>query len=550
MIVYRNARRTIQVRSRLEAIQREASAPANAAGAMRTLLALGEAEAGILDALEAAGGNPEVEVRLGEAMRLLAHRGLGHPRDESPAKPLGELALPGLPEAAAVSPHEGFAYYCLFPATYAAAVRQFFLERRPAGVFVAGIRSIGATLSAVIAAELEHLGCRVGRTTVRPAGHPFDRRVALAETVQAEVRARRDAWFAVVDEGPGLSGSSFAATAQALVDAGAPEERIALFPSWDPAPEALRSAAARRRWPRHRRYVAPFVPSEHLPWLPDDAFEGSAGKWRTLLQESGDAIAVHPQHERRKYIFRCDGRRTMAKFAGLGHYGQPAYELAAAVQDAGFGPPVVRLADGFLIGEHLQGSPLEGREVDERLLDHFARYLAFRARLAAASGAASFDDLLELIEVNCREAGLEPPRLDAYRALVAGAPPVMVDGRMQPHEWVRTVKGILKTDAVDHHRDHFFPGCQDIAWDVAGAVAEFALDPEAGIYLVESYAALSNDRTLPRRLPFFTIAYLAFRLGYATMASETAGGADSARFEKLARRRRAQLQEALSGIAG
>ena len=50
---------------------------------------------------------------------------------------------------------------------------------------------------------------------------------------------------------------------------------------------------------------------------------------------------------------------------------------------------------------------------------------------------------------------------------------VAIDGRMLPHEWLETRMAIVKADALDHHDDHFFPGCQDIAWDIAGASVEW-----------------------------------------------------------------------------
>ncbi len=91
-----------------------------------------------------------------------------------------------------------------------------------------------------------------------------------------------------------------------------------------------------------------------------------------------------------------------------------------------------------------------------------------------------FASLVEMIEVNVSE-GLGSDwlsrlgDLERFRPLVANAPALAMDGRMMPHEWLATDAGILKTDAIDHHDDHFVPGPQDIAWDVAGFAAEFGL---------------------------------------------------------------------------
>jgi hypothetical protein len=126
--------------------------------------------------------------------------------------------------------------------------------------------------------------------------------------------------------------------------------------------------------------------------------------------------------------------------------------------------------------------------------------------------------------------------------------PVALDGRMLPHEWLRTPPGrYLKTDSVDHHADHFFPGCQDIAWDVAGACVEFALPPADRCRLTGQYRKLSGDRTIAARLGPHIIAYLAFRLGYAHLAAETLGDApDGRRFAELAARYATELKTALN----
>ena len=78
-------------------------------------------------------------------------------------------------------------------------------------LLVVGIRSIGTTLSAVAAAAARARGIAAERITVRPQGHPYNRTAEFtAEQMAAVSRAvSSGASFVVVDEGPGLSGSSF-----------------------------------------------------------------------------------------------------------------------------------------------------------------------------------------------------------------------------------------------------------------------------------------------------------------------------------------------------
>ncbi|HMH01842.1 MAG TPA: hypothetical protein VK555_10535, partial [Terriglobales bacterium] len=96
---------------------------------------------------------------------------------------------------------------------------------------------------------------------------------------------------------------------------------------------------------------------------------------------------------------------------------------------------------------------------------------------------------------------------------------VAVDGRMQPHEWLRTSDGILlKTDASTHGDDHFFPGPTDIAWDLAGVAVEWNLHPNALEFLFARFARLTGN-DLRRTLPTFMLAYSVFRLAWCKMAT-------------------------------
>jgi len=95
----------------------------------------------------------------------------------------GQLKLPSpildninaldVPELLAVPIPEGFCYYALHPLDYIDLLNENPLSAPAAAVV--GIRSIGATLSAVVRAWFELRGIPADRITVRPSGHPFDR---------------------------------------------------------------------------------------------------------------------------------------------------------------------------------------------------------------------------------------------------------------------------------------------------------------------------------------------------------------------------------------
>jgi hypothetical protein len=107
---------------------------------------------------------------------------------------------------------------------------------------------------------------------------------------------------------------------------------------------------------------------------------------------------------------------------------------------------------------------------------------------------------------------------------------------MHVFEWLRLPDGrLLKADAVDHSAAHDLIGCQDVAWDVAGAVVELGLsDADAEILSVAiEQAGTTVDRELVAAL---TPCYLAFQLGAWTMASHSAGAAEAARLKGAAAR--------------
>src|SRR5690242_5094392 len=257
-----------------------------------------------------------------------------------------------LPHRVTVNVPEGFTQYGLYPETYfAAAVKAARAHPIPTVVCI-GVRSIGTSLAAVVTAALEELGRDVLSLTVRPHGHPFDRRPRLGDAIVAMLRERQSSVFLLVDEGPGISGSSLAGAARALTDLGVEEDHIVLLPSWRTDGSALRSAEARARWRRHPQFTATFeevctgrlraiVPGYTLQDL-------SAGAWRSVLLQPGRALpAVQPQHERRKYAARpcapsdSAGGELILRFAGLGAFGEPKRARAEALAGAGFGAPPV-----------------------------------------------------------------------------------------------------------------------------------------------------------------------------------------------------------------
>jgi len=280
--------------------------------------------------------------------------------------------------------------------------------------------------------------------------------------------------------------------------------------------------------------------------------------------------------ERTKFLTR--DRRTLLKFEGLGQYGEAVRERSAIVAAAGFGPRVHPAEHGFAAYEWLaswnmvdpgrpragslfargddSAGPAEGgrgptstSRLESKTLERLADYCAFRAaefRAPLSEAETSLPALREMFALNTSELlGIHAPEVPAEIAI-----PVITDARMQPHEWITTRSGhLLKCDAAAHGDDHFFPGPCDIAWDLAGAIVEWEMPPDAAEAFLRAYERRSGDYACAR-LPFWMAAYVAFRAGYCTMAAQAmAGTSDAARLARDAERYRHALQRQISASA-
>jgi hypothetical protein len=414
-----------------------------------------------------------------------------------------------LPETVVTSPPEGFAYYALHPTDFADSAIRFV---RASKIAVIGIRSIGTTLSAVVSAALNAQGYFATRTTVRPTGHPYNRQTRFSDEQLQSIRAddMRSGHFVVVDEGPGLSGSSFLSVGEALIAQGIGPDRITLIGTRDPDPDKLYASNGRDRWSRFRHVT---ISPQFYGGMPQGT-SLSGGAWRELFLGSERAWPpCWPQMERLKFL-SSDGKSVL-KFDGLGRFGERVRERANCICSAGLGPQVEDVGDGVSAYRFICGRPLTRSDLSVSLIERIARYCAVRAiefKVSVSSQAA----IAEMVRHNLGQ----ELNLDWYPEPEIFASPVSIvtDGRMQPEEWIATTEGeVLKVDAGTHGDDHFLPGPIDIAWDLAGAIVEWDLLRDAQHMLVAEYYRLTGDDPT-KRLPAFVIAYNVFRLAYCKMA--------------------------------
>ena len=436
--------------------------------------------------------------------------------------------------SAKVSPPEGFAYYALHPSQFA---DPFPDRSTPASAAIVGIRTIGTTLSAVSAASLRLRGWNTSRITVRPQGDPYNRVAQFSPEQHKRIQsALHDSGaFIVVDEGPGLSGSSLLSVAEALENAGVPAHRITLLGTRQPDPDALYASNATQRWGRfHWRCTSStrYCDISGSPW--------SGGQWRAdLYRSEHDWPACWPQLERIKYR----KPQHLLKFDGLGRFGNTVRERAELLCHAGFGPKPTKSTDGLTQYDFVSGTPLTRSDISLEVLETIARYCAFRAREFHTSRTPEHN-LRSMALLNCSlEFSLEP---DLREESFFAESPIIPDGRMLPHEWIRTPDGQLcKTDAGSHGDDHFFPGPTDIAWDLAGTIVEWDLSPAQATFLIARYTKISGDDP-SARLPDFVVAYAVFRQSFCYMASlAVSDPRERSRLQAHQRVYRAKLQSIL-----
>jgi len=383
---------------------------------------------------------------------------------------------------------EGFAFYALYPEQYCAAALHYLEEQgRPAGaVLVVGLRSIGTTLSAVVGAVLRAAGVVHRRVTVRPHGHPFARTVELGG-----MSSKADAAL-IVDEGPGLSGSSFYAAARALEAHGIPLERQALFSAHGAPPGAQASDEVRAFWQYARRYAAANHESaispagsllatlaaeleRHFASPLASLRDISGGAWRTAASTDRAAWpAAYPAFERPKLLAQLsDGRRLLLKFYGQVLCPDPSAELVrwsdrAAEQRIAEGGTRVERIHGYLVRPWFEGQILTRADKSPALLSALAEFLAARPwqRRRAAKNPA-----------------------DAYYGC---------SGRLAPEDWIRSANTALrKLPETLQGYDHTAIDAQPLGWDLAGAIVEWDLsEPEARRLL----ALFSGRSALPIEL--------------------------------------------------
>jgi hypothetical protein len=504
LFVFRKSRELLSTRNLLDDLRSEIQSLSSGTGsAVDALIRAGEIETGLEDA-----GSPATTRLAGLVDELAVAAGTGKLPS---SRCLHSLGAVDCPPSIRCSHPEGFSYYGLNPLDFADLARRIAPDLAQ-HIAVIGVRSVGSTLGAVVAATLRTNGHLARRITVRPAGEPYQRKTIFigAQMPWIQDQMQHQADFVVVDEGPGFSGSTFLSVARALLDAGVPRPRIVLLGS-RPFPAAAPEERA-QEWTRFRSYIVDY--GRHVPHGVGRSLGG--GAWREVIySDRSHWPACWTDQERIKHL-SSDGK-VFFKFEGFGRFGKLARTQAKALAQAGFSPGLPVWDSGFIGYQFLHGRPLRSADLTEDLLSALASYCVFRLTNfpAADSDTAMLQEMMRVnLEVEFHRQQ-QPERLYLER-------PIYADCRMLPHEWFLTPEGrVLKTDSVSHGEGHQLPGPVDIAWDLAGAIIEWGLSPVQADIFLSQYRRQSGED--PRnRLPGYLLAYSVLRAAQCRMAAASA----------------------------
>lgn len=496
------------------------------------LVELGMIEQAALDELHVRADRLDfLERALDSAIRTAALVCVGRGCAERSTTALESIA-PLLPSPLELRRPEGYLHYGLDPLAYAASATAYAREVGPARArcaLVVGVRSIGTSLSAIVAATLrsEH------RLTIRPRAESGARHVRAEPELERFVveRAARGADVLVVDEGPGVTGETFACVLHWLERLGVPAAQLRFFPSHRRVPELAP--------PERRAFLARF--SAHAPPSHDGRVERlceqfgleplaelGEGRWRAFVRTNAPSRGIF---ERRKVLVRDErGRRALLRWAGVGARRPIVVEPALA--------PIATSPEGFALFSWIEGSP--GRR-EQPVEAAFARtlihYLARRAVVARTGRPVARAPIVEMLVENAIEFGADPDAVGRATELLFALPEreaVVPDGRLAPWEWIARRERYVKVDALDHGDGVHLPGPTDISWDLAGAAIENELDDAALELLARDCAASTNDswRAHLAAAHAYRAPYAAFSLADATLCARAAPAEEQAFFAR------------------
>lgn len=364
---------------------------------------------------------------------------------------LDEVTRLELPRALEIRAPEGYAHYALDPIGYAGAADRYRREvgaRHARRAVVVGVRSIGTSLSGIVAARLSvgtdpdsadatnsesklcmtHSargvaaeGHPIRSVTIRPRGRSGARRVMtdapLYDTIRQWLSDGGD--LLIVDEGPGATGETFRCVAEWAGDLGVSAHRVILFPSHLGLP-GLGDPETCDFLEQSRRYAPPIGDGRVERLCTRLGLSSprnlSAGRWRAAVPGARHAPAI-PNHERLKFHAHDGEGRTIAiRYTGIGRSGAEVLDRAQRLDSKGIGPVVVGHAAGFTLSEWTEGHALGHEDpVRPTLLQAVADYLRTRTSLFRTGQSVELEPIIAMLYENTTETFSGRPMYDHRR---------------------------------------------------------------------------------------------------------------------------------------
>lgn len=444
---------------------------------------------------------------------------------------------------------EGYAFYGHYPEAFFLSAEKFYKDYSPETVYCIGIRSIGISFAAAAAAYLDDKGCSIHLTSVRTRGDYENRYISIDPSYLVKLNSNKNAYYLIADEGSGLSGSSFDITAEFLSSRGISDNKI-IF---------LSTSGADSKDLKHKSYHTSFdelwINSGKLKELieTDNLTDLSCGKWKDVISVSNDGIVIDPDEEKKKFLTEKEDGKYLVKFIGLGSHGKDIYTRLKKLSESGFVPDVIKYTGGFLISKFILGEPLNQASHSKEFLKFAADYFSFIEENFKSEPSKNPDELFEMILENIKETMGEEwcatinEHHDSFINHIRKEASY-IDRNIHPYEWIKSSERFYKTDAAEHSHDQRFPGCQNIAWDIAGFLIDFQLKEEEINYFLsffkkERFPNLVND------LPYYYIAYLSYRIGYLSIKSDIYKNSEYGdKFLKLKEQVSCQLKEKIKNL--
>jgi hypothetical protein len=216
--------------------------------------------------------------------------------------------------------------------------------------------------------------------------------------------------------------------------------------------------------------------------------------------------------ERRKYLLRTQAGVFLLKFIGLGQIGATKLQRARRLAERGLVPEPIAVRHGFMIEQwHEDAQPPSSEAAAP--IEAIGRYLAARAALFPAQQGADLKTLATMARHNTQEALGDSAAQALHVNTDLPVRAIHVDARLHRWEWLSLPNGpLLKADALDHSTGHDLIGCQDVAWDIAGAAVEFDLTDAETEKLRKIISRTANIEVHPVLVADCILYYCAFQL--------------------------------------